>query len=626
MATAELSGDGRIAIQTEYAEKELIRAVAGTRWDPQAKVWHAPLSWGTCLSLRGIFGQRLIVGPMLNGWAWEERTSRVDPGRALRDQLTLESVEGFLPPGVADQIRSWRGTLPHNLYPFQEVGIAFQYVAGQDLLGDEMGTGKTAQLILTLRLHREMGHTPFPACVITPNSVKLNWAREWKMWDPKVEPVVIVSGAAKKRKLFAEAEDLIAEGKDVAVIINIEAVRLHSRLAPYGSVKLSDKEKELKELNKIKFRSVGVDEAHRIKDPKAKQTRAIWAVGHGDEVVYRFAMSGTPIANHPGDLWPLMHFVAPADYPAKTAYTDRYCLQSWNPFGGLDIVGVRPDTKDEFYGVFDPRFRRMPKALVLDFLPPKTREIRHVEMSPKQKRAYREIDSQLVTRLDNGDIVLTTNNLTRNTRLLQFASAYAELNDAGEVRLSEPSPKVSALMEVLEESGDAAVVVAAESRQLIELAAARLEKHNIEHRLIVGGLTEAQRQQSVDDFQGGHARVLLMTLKAGGVGLTLTRANIIVFLQRSWSMIDNKQGEDRVHRIGSEIHDNVTVLDMVTMETIEEMQIPKLHAKFARMQEITRDIEVARASGDEAAVARLEQDMAAVVEVPLWPAAQEDAA
>lgn len=631
MAQADITSDGEIAVWTDWVEKDTIKAVAGARWNAEQRVWRVPLSWASCLALRGLFGSNLTLGQALVDWGFRERAERVDPCLRIREAVSLDQLQDLLDShptarAYAEQIISWRGVLPEPLFPFQEVGILFQALAQQDALTDEMGTGKTVQTILAARLLETFHHDAFPVLVICPNSIKGNWRREWSMWDHKLDPtvefVVIEGGPKRKQQLFADAADMIAQGLPVVVIINIEAVRLHSRLAGYGSIALKADETKPKELNQLGFRTVIVDEAHRMKDPKSKQARAIWAVQHGPDVRYRFGLTGTPIGNHPGELWSIMHGIAPQDFPAKTRFVDRYCLQSWSPFGGLDIVGLRPDTAAEFHGFFDPRMRRMPKELVLPFLPPKTRIIRRVGMHPKQAKAYREMEERMATRLDDGSVVMSTNNLARNTRLMQFSSAYATVGADGEVTLEDVKgtdtsgpTKLDALMELVEEVGDQSLVVAAESRQLIELAAARLEKAKITHGLIVGGMTVTERDQVIDDFQAGRIQVVLMTLKAGGVGITLTRARVMAFLQRSWSMIDNKQGEDRVHRIGSEQHDNVVIVDFITEGTIEEMQIPKLHAKFDRLQEIVRDIDVMRAQGVDTTA--LEQEHQAIMESTL---------
>jgi SNF2 family DNA or RNA helicase len=225
---------------------------------------------------------------------------------------------------------------------------------------------------------------------------------------------------------------------------------------------------------------------------------------------------------------------------------------------------------------------------------------------------------RMATRLEDDSVVISTNNLARNTRLMQFASAYAYVNEEGDVRLSEPSPKLDTMMEIIEDMGGRPIVIAAQSRQLIELAAARLEAKKIEHRLVTGRVTGPERDRAIDDFQAGRAQVMLLTVAAGGVGITLTAADTIVFLQRSWRMIDNRQAEDRVHRIGSGRHESIVIIDMITKNTIEEEQIPKLQEKLRRLQELQRDIEVARANGELEIVAKLEAEENAIDQSPIW--------
>jgi SNF2 family DNA or RNA helicase len=220
------------------------------------------------------------------------------------------------------------------------------------------------------------------------------------------------------------------------------------------------------------------------------------------------------------------------------------------------------------------------------------------EMSTKQAKAYGEIEHGMVTRLEDGSVVLATNNLTQNLRLIQFSSSYAEVDGEGHVLLTEPSNKLDVLDEIIDRSTKP-IVVCAESRQLIMLAVARLEKRKqrIPYSLIVGGMTDDQREVAMTDFQGGRSRIMLFTIKAGGVSITLTAADTIVFLQRSWSMLENKQAEDRVHREGSQIHDSIHVIDIVTPNTVEETQIARLYEKMARLEEITRHKQTLWAAG-----------------------------
>lgn len=598
-----------------------IKEIPGRRWDKAARRWTLPLSWASCIVLRSQFGDRLAVGAGLGAWAKEH---------SVRRNAALE-LRNLLGPIHAETL--WGNDHSRYLYDYQIPGRDFLRIARHAVLGDEMGTGKTFQTLAALREadHYEEGGA-YPALVVCPNTLKRNWEREVRQWLPEAQPFVIHGSAAKRRKQLVEAE-----GADKAVIImNLESLRLHSRLSAYGPYALkkcaecdpkegtedlsaAKCETHPKELNAIPFRTCVLDEAHRVKDPKAAQTRAVWNVFHGLTVAYRWALTGTPVANHPGDLWSILYTVDPTQFPGKTAFLDRYALLEHNPFGGMSILGLKPGRKEEFFSLIDPMFRRMIKAEVLPQLPDKVYTRLDVEMTAKQARAYTEIADQLLTVLEDGTVLVADGSLPGATRLLQFASAYCEV-DKGDtpddpttwkVNLTDPSPKVDALLEVIADNPGKPLVIAAEHRQLIELAAARLTKEGIDFVRVDGTVTADDREAAVQAFQSGKIDYLLFTYKAGGVGLNLTRADTLVRLQRGWSLVEMKQGEDRVHRIGSEVHESIHIIDLVTAGTIEEDQIHRLLAKAERLEEIVRDRAKLRALGKdtaelEAEAARLE--------------------
>jgi SNF2 family DNA or RNA helicase len=244
----------------------------------------------------------------------------------------------------------------------------------------------------------------------------------------------------------------------------------------------------------------------------------------------------------------------------------------------------------------------MLKAKVLPWLPEVINDRRDVEMGAKQAKAYKQMLENMIALLergelgdDSGEAVVAPNPLTQALRLLQFASSYAqiELTDSGEEKivLSDPSCKVDALMDDMKNGdfGDDSVAVCAVSRQLIEILSARLTKEGITHGLITGAIDADDRQRHIDDFQAGKTKWILFTAQAGGVGVTLTTARRLVMLQRPWSLVDYKQALDRVHRIGSEIHDSVIITDYVTEGTIEERVIQALDVKSENFEEIVRD-------------------------------------
>lgn len=575
------NGGEHILITAEWRLKELCKSLPGASWSPSDQVWRVPLSWTTCLALRSTFRNDLVIGPLLAEWAANEVATRINPSNAFRE---LETFEG-------DEI----------LFPHQRAGVEFLATAKRALLADEPGLGKTAQAIRALKMLHERGEEIFPVLIVCPNTLKKNWAREFTKWWPEVPTQVIKGSAVQRKRQFEDPSQVF--------IINWESLRTHSRLAPYGSValtrcracggqdeKISETrcEVHLRELNHIDFKAVIADEIHRSKDPKSKQSRALWSAS-GDSKI-RFALTGTPIANNVVDLWSILHWISPKDWPSKTKWIDRMVDTMLNAFGGMMVIGVKPAMQDEFYKSVNPVMRRMLKKVVLPWLPPVINERRDVEMSTKQKKAYEQMRDLMIAELGSGDTLTAPSVLTQTIRLLQFASSYATLStneSTGEIKaiLDSPSCKVEALMDDIDNGdfGDDSVAVSAVSKQLINLLSAEMTKKKIPHGLITGDQDEDERQKAIDDFQSGAIKWILFTAQAGGVGITLTAARRLIMLQRPWSLVDHKQVLDRVHRIGSEIHDSIVITDYVTEGTIEERVIQVLETKADNFEQIVRD-------------------------------------
>ena len=583
---AEIDPNGKhVVLTADWRFKELCKSVPGASYNGKEQVWRVPVSWGTCLALRSTFRDELIIGENLSTWANNELATRINPANELRD---LE----VLPEGEGDQ----------DLFPHQRAGVKFLATARRALLADEPGLGKTAQAIRAIKELQDRGEQVFPALVVCPNTLKKNWKREFERWWPGVNVEVIKGSATQRRNQFE------AENVDVYVI-NWESLRTHSRLSGYGSIALArciecgghdEKvtanrcEVHLRELNKIDFKAVVADEIHRSKEPKSKQTRALWAAT-GDADI-RFALTGTPIANNVLDLWAILHWIAPEEWPSKSRWIDRMIDIMLNAFGGMMVLGVKPLMEPEFHASINPRMRRMLKARVLPWLPEMMFERRDVEMSTKQKKAYEQMRDNMIAELENGEAITAPSALTQTTRLFQFASSYAENTFdevSGETRtvLTAPSAKVDALMEDISNGdfGDDSVAVCAVSRQLIEILSAELTSAGIAHGLITGAQNEDERQKSIDDFQSGKTKWILFTAQAGGVGVTLTAARRLVMLQRPWSLVDHKQALDRIHRIGSEIHDSVVIMDYITENTIEERVLQVLETKADNFEQIVKD-------------------------------------
>lgn len=580
-----------IELESTYADRLLIKTIPGAKWKDEFKKWMLPLTWISCKCLRTTFKDALSIGPNLNAWGYVTLNGRIAPALATRDLLNLPD-EFPRAPHVLEHIKAWRTGDPNlQLLGFQEVDVLNQFAANSALLAQPMGAGKTISAINTVRLRMELGDPQaLPVLVVCPNSVKRAWAREFAKWLPSLSVRVISGTAGARRKQLEEPAEV--------TIINWESLRLHSSLATYGPHARTEAEKLPKEFNQ-KWGHVIADEAHRGKDPRSKQTRALW--GSSEDAAYRIPMTGTPIANHVGDMWPILRFTAPEEWPSKTAYINRWVENEFNIWGGMEVHGLVPQFKDEYYSLVDPRMRRLPKEIILPNLPPKLYIQRFTEMNPKQTKAYNQMLTHMLAELDGEDIMTVTNPLTKTMRLMQFASAYAEFDLASNTTtLMDPSNKVDELMLILEELEGEKVVVFAQSKQLINLAAARLDKYILQagrtdlpplnYRRITGDESEIVRQANMDDFQTSRSvNVILATTAAGGTGITLTASNVMVRMQRDWSSVNNSQAEDRIHRIGSEIHKEVRIIDLITPDTIEETQLDILAGKYGNLQEIVRD-------------------------------------
>lgn len=590
MVRAEVSGDGaHIDVRTEYRHKELIKAVPGARWDRDSGVWRVPLSWNSCLALRETFHAELEIGEELTTWAKAYVTEVQNPALELRT--------AFDAPGDPD------------LFAHQRADVQFMAAVRRGILANTMGTGKTAASIRTLVELQRRGENVFPVLVVGPNSVKRNWAREFERFWPGITVQVVEGTAAKRRKALAE--------KAHVYVMNYESLRSHTRIAPYGSIALrrcsacggADPKVTVarcdvhpREMDDMHFRTVIADEAHRIKDPSSRQSRALKWVSR--EAEFRYALTGTPIANNVVDLWSILNFIDPVEWPSKTRWIDYTVDIVYNVFGGIVVSGVRADRQEFFERTVTPRMRRMTKEVVLPFLPPIVSERRDVEMTPKQAKAYAQMAEHMMAMLDDGDLLTTNNAMTQTMRLLQLTSSYGEVateevtDEDGTILqrdklvLQAPSSKIDAFMSDLEDFEGRSIIVFAVSRQLVMLLSEALHKKKIAHGLIVGGQTAFDRQEAIDDFQSGDTKLILVTIQAGGTGINLTAADTVVYLQRSWSLIDMDQSISRAHRIGSEVHDSILRIDYVAPNTVEEAVIARLEGKSEGLEELVKDREL----------------------------------
>lgn len=579
---AELEGN-EIWITSNYAERNLVKQLPGVSYSRARDQWHVRATWVACISMRSLFGSSLTLGPELIEYGKTQAFIEKDL-HALSKYMDL--------PNVRAQDYDPR------LFGYQKAGAEFLRVGARVLLADDPGLGKTLQAISALQA--------FPVLVICPNSVKRTWSNEFAKWRPDIKVQIISGSSAQRRKQLKEDYDV--------AVINWESVRLHSRLAGYGSIRLNacgscggvpdprpgeeykgavteaKCEKHARELNLAGFKTVIVDEAHRMKDPNAKQTRAVWSVLHSAE--YRYALTGTPVGDNVGDLWSILHGIDPDAFPVRSKFLDLYAVTRLNFFGGFEVLGLNPERREIFHRILSSYMRRTPKQLALPELPPKMPEVyRYVEMRPAQAKQYKQMRDGYLTLLDDGTPLVAATALTQLTRLRQFACATGTASPDGSAVLTEPSCKVDDLVEFISDNGGKQLVVAAVSKQLINLAAERLRKDGITYGLITGDQTLDERAAAERNFQAGKTQVVLLTEATGGTGITLTAADTIYFMERSYSVTENTQTEDRVYRIGSEIHQSISVVVAISCDTVEDDRELLLLQKEGRVEEVVQDRE-----------------------------------
>lgn len=517
-----------------------------------------PATWAAVVQLSHLFGAAWRPGPRLTQWLMTETVLRTPSGGAL----TIDLPEGLTPR------------------PYQVDGALMIGALGRALLFDDPGSGKTITTILGLRERAAAGYAVAPVVVIAPASVVDPWVEAWKTWVPEWRVNAWRGTPEHRRRLAARPAGTAAH----VVVSSYDTARMDA--AKGGP------------LDKLAARSVVVDECHLIKSSHAARSVAARRLAkRADNFV---ALSGTPITHHPGDLWPTLEALAPLAWPSGERWKARYCQTIPGDYSAK-VIGLNMATEQEMRTTLLGQHRRVAKADVLAQLPPKVYSVRTVELPAAYRKAYDEMENQMIAQLPDGQELSVMSVLAQLTRLNQLASAAADISvttergedgeerDHVEVRLKAPSWKVDALLEVLAERPGEPVVTFAPSRQLIALAGQLATKAGYQVGYVVGGQSMKERTETVEAFQKNKLDLLCVTTGAGGVGLTLTAARTVVFLQRPWSLVEASQAEDRLHRIGAEQHDCIEIIDVVASKTLDSRVRAVLHEKAGQLADLLND-------------------------------------
>lgn len=515
-----------------------------------------PASWPAVVQMAETFAEKWQPGPNLRAWLAQRVLERAASGLG---ELAVTPPAGRIPR------------------PYQVEGARMIAATGHALITDEPGTGKTITTILGLVDRDAAGAAVLPILIIAPTSVVDPWVKAFQDWAPQWRTVAWHGSPKRRHKLAGTADVYVTS---------------------YGTVARDAPKRGAAPLVNLGAGTVVADECHLIKSPHAERSHAVRRVATkaGNFV----ALSGTPITHSPADLWPTLVCMEPAAWPSRERWVNRYCVTSVGDYKD-EVLGLNRGNEPEFRTTLLGQHRRVAKADVLQQLPPKIYSQRIVALPPEYRTAYDSMAKDMIAQLPDGTELSVMSVLAQLTRLSQLASAAAdvhvemregadgEMRDHYTVTLRAPSWKVDALLEVLAERPGSPVGAFAPSRQLMTLAGAQAEQAGYRVGYVIGGQTKTERTENVEKFQRGELDLICCTTGAGGVGLTLTAANTCVFLQRPWSIVESIQAEDRFHRIGSEIHDSIEIVDIVAAKTIDTKIRSALYEKAGQLSELLQD-------------------------------------
>lgn len=531
-----------------------------------------PLSWFAMTQLANTYGTAWQPGPLLQQWLLDEIGSRMRAGEVAAPATMVCPVVA----GVQWAPRS-----------YQLEGAAMLAAVGRGFLFDDPGTGKTLTTVLAVLHLFESGQLqPGDAVlVVCPNSVMDSWVREFERWTTL--RVATWRGSQARRRRLAYTADVY--------------VAAYSTVRTDGDRTQPETKRALWDMNPAVVIS---DECHALKNRNTTQSKVVRSLGA--RARFAFLLSGTPITHTVRDLWPALATIEPSAFPSEERYRERYVHSVPGDYDD-EVLGLNPHREPEFRTGLVGQYRRLSKADVLTELPPKIYSVREVDLPPAYRKAYDSLEQDMLAEMPDGEELPVFSALAMMTRLSQLASSAADVwktteldqetgeeKDVWHVKLKAPSWKADALIEVLEERPGKQVAVFSPSRQLLEVAGEQTAKAGYRVGYVVGGQTPAQRTADIDGFQAGDLDVIFVSTRAGGVGITLTAASTAVFLQRPWSFVEASQAEDRCHRIGSEIHDAVEIIDVVARNTVESRVREVLKVKAGALAELLEDPRIQR--------------------------------
>ena len=428
--------------------------------------------------------------------------------------------------------------LKANLRDYQVEGFEFfntlsNYNFG-GILADEMGLGKTIQTLAFLLSQKDK-----KSIVITPTSLIFNWKSEFEKFTPDIK-----LGIAYGSKI--QREKILENHKDYDVI-----------LTSYGTYK-----NDMEKYENINFDYCIIDEAQNIKNPDSIITKAVKTIN----AQMKFALTGTPIENSIMELWSIFDFVMPGYLYNKKKFESIFVNNEKN--------------QEQLKSLIKPFMLRRTKKEVINELPDKIEHKYYVELDKEHKRAYKSFVNLIKRRiLENNEDNITAFSYLTKLRQLSIAPEIIVKNYKGK------NSKLEILINIIKQEKDRKILVFSQFTKVLKIIEQRLKNENISYSYLDGKTEAKDRIKLVEEFNSSDTkRVFLISLKAGGTGLNLTSASMVVHFDPWFNPASEDQASDRAHRIGQK--NVVDIIKLISKDTVEEKVVALQDYKKEIIEEI----------------------------------------
>ncbi|WP_413544141.1 SNF2-related protein [Citricoccus nitrophenolicus] len=480
--------------------------------------------------------------------------------------------------------------LDATLRPYQLEGFAwlsFLYDHGLGgILADDMGLGKTVQtlaLILRARQLSEPGGSEHIHEAMTAPDAQLHGEPEPA---PQVAPPFLVVAPSSVLSVWKEEAERFAPGLDLRVLDATSAKRGTRVAAEVAGADVVVTSYTLLRLDsdqytELEWDGLVLDEAQFVKNRTAKAHQAAKAI----QAPFRLAITGTPMENSLSDLWALLSLTASGLFPSPTVFRAEYTKPIESPDASEDGRRFAAERMARLRRRIRPFMLRRTKDLVASDLPPKQEQVSHVELVPKHRRLYDQVLQRerrkvlgLLENMEENRFVIF-----KSLTLLRMLALDPAIVD--EKYAAVPSSKMEALMGQLEEivSEGHRVIIFSQFTSFLTRVGDALADRGVAFAYLDG--STRNRSMVIEEFKTGTAPAFLISLKAGGFGLTLTEADYVFLLDPWWNPATEAQAVDRAHRIGQDR--TVMVYRMVAEGTIEEKVLALQQKKAALFSSLT---------------------------------------